>query len=689
MFDSTRSLAICLLALAVLATDLAADPVPDPAAAPAENPPAKRSVFDLPQLQLGFQQFQRQLQAHFAAQDYAAAETLCRRLIELVPEESSTWYNLACAQARQDKLDDAVKSLESAVERGFRDLALLKTDADLEPLRKAGRLDELVKRAEAPPAPAAEPAQLQPAEPRDGVVMVGETNTAWDPRQGMFVGFFRFDMPPAADAPIVKGLGEAGDLLRKWWNEGTAAGNYGDVYDNHDSDHSNMNYAAFPQLARIEFSDEVKRRNLHHGLQTRFLFNAVTIGNSSTAITGGTFWRSQPRLALTNPQATAALVVQYHANHVYVYPEHRDHDPGHNGKAGQGEAAAGSGHGDVYAVNTPYLIISQGSSGSDRDFLNALAAALAALRPEVKRKLTEQRAIAPTLQMLLRRSYKPVVEEADYLTGKAHPTVFEGSLLDLPRMVTLAQALTPDTLPPRVNLQVVEEAERTLGVDYFHERPVGERLFDSPAAIARVGRSLPYWRQLRVSAQQSIDPQGAALTWHWVLLRGDPERVRIEPRNAERSVADLKIAWHPRRPVAPDSNLESNRVDIGVFAHNGHAYSAPAFVTYYFPDNEQRSYSADGRLEQVDYAAEGSRNNYVDPLLDVRKDWRDEYHYDTGGKLTGWTRLRGERRDQFTADGKLITKADEQGSPLETRPVAYRLVARPNAAPLLEYAAEE
>ena len=176
----------------------------------------------------------------------------------------------------------------------------------------------------------------------------------------------------------------------------------------------------------------MKRRNLHNGLQSQLIYNAIVLGNSSTALTQGPLWRSQPRHALTLPGGAARLAVQYRSNHIYFYPEHRDHDPGHNGK---------DGFGDVFPANTPYFVISQGSSGSDRPFMEAFAATLAAFRPDTKTRLRKNGLITPTLQMLFRRTSKLVENESDYFKGKAHPTVFKSENIDLTKMVKRAHAL--------------------------------------------------------------------------------------------------------------------------------------------------------------------------------------------------------------------------------------------------------
>ena len=472
------------------------------------------NVFDLPRVQARYQQLQAQIQALFKERKYEDVQKLCEVGIKAIPVDPVNHYNLACALARQDKPDEAMKVLDKAVDLGFTNAEHIEKDPDLESLRDRDDFKAAVKKAAESDAKPTDfwRQKVKPALIEDRVAIVAEENTAWDTRIGVFRSFFHFgkDGPPKAE--ICKGFGETGDLLRKWYEEGTAAGNNGDLYDNHDSDHSNMNYDWFPQLTRIEFSDEPKRRQLHHGNQIAFLYNGPTIGNSSTALTSGAFWRSQPRLILTNPRGPVMLYVQYVSSHLYFYPEHRDHDPGHNGKDG--------GFGDVYAANTPYMIISQGSSGSDRVFMNAVAATLAAFRPEAKKQLIKTGTLMNAVQMIFRMSNKQVEKLDDYLTGKAHPTVFDGTQLQPEKMVKLAHSITEGSLPPMVQLKVVEEDKGELGVDYF-DAGEREKIFDTPCAIARTFRTKEKWRRMVVSAEASKDvtqlapgQQPKQLTYH-------------------------------------------------------------------------------------------------------------------------------------------------------------------------------
>ena len=251
----------------------------------------------------------------------------------------------------------------------------------------------------------------------------------------------------------------------------------------------------------------------------------------------------------------------------------------------------------MLTANTPYYLISQGSSGSDQPHLNALAMILAAFRPDTKVLLRERGLIAPTVQMVYRRARDGVLSREAYLSGAAHPPVFAADGINLARMVGLANAITPDAVPPMVRLQMIEES---WGAD--------ERLFDTPSAIARVWRSDAFAREMVVSAEATRDPNGRALTFDWVLLQGDPAGVVIEPLDPDGQRARITVDWQEPRVAA--SGLMSSRIDIGIFAHNGAFDSAPGFVSILLPGHERRIY--DGPVLKVQERREGA---YADPLI--------------------------------------------------------------------------
>lgn len=617
----------------------------------------------------------------FRENKFAEAEKL---LLEAIAKPDATavdFFNLACAQSKLNKKDEALKHLAAAFDKGFSKVSVLKEDPDLINLHGDPRYAEIVRRAEERIEKLERPTPPAPALVDGDVALVAPENTAWDERRDLFLVAFRLpENGKRRTAPAVVGNGAVGEKIRKWQAEGAAAGLYGILYDNQDRDHSLLKVKDFPQLTSVEYCADAKAISLDHGVQTRLLFNLPTIGNSSTAIVSQPFWRSQPRYAQASRHMMAIQYAQYSYNHLYFYPEHRDYDPGRNGA----KVGDDSGFGDVFLANTPYVVISQGSSGSDRPFMNAFACTLAAFTPQTQQKLIEKRILAPTLQMIFRRANKQVQSDDDYLAGKAHPPVFQAEQIDLDRMVQLAHDMPADQIPPAVQLLVVEEDEPKPGVDFF-DNIATEKLFDTPGAIARIYRSTARERRIVVSAEKSFDVNGRPLTFHWALLQGQSDGVQITPLNEQKSVVEIRVRWHERFPIAPGSKMESNRVDIGAFVHNGAYYSAPAFISFYFPDCEKRIYNDQGKIASVEYRSRAAGGNYVDPLIYAWRDWRDEYHYDAAGTLTGWTRIRKNAREEFAANGELILERDAQGKPTKTRAVRYRAAQKaPTQAPVLE-----
>jgi hypothetical protein len=461
--------------------------------------------------------------------------------------------------------------------------------------------------------------------------------------------------------------GKARRLLEGWVNQGTASG-LGDVYwDNRDGGHSVVKLKGLPGIQQVKYQpNEIRTRGW--GLQRRVLPH-TTVGNSSTAY-GEMSKGSQTRMAYTNPGMHQILYQQYRGNNLYIYPEHRDHDRGNRRLAGNkddGSAKKLKGFGDRMPTNTPYLITSQGSSGSDKPFILAVARTIGAFRPEVRKKLEETGLLMPTIQMLLRSTQRHVKSWEDYFSGRAHPAVFNSKELDEVAMLQAAHEMTPETIPPLVQLRVIEEDEMRLGTDYFAPPHRSEKLADTPAVISRIWRGVPLTRRMVVSAEGSIDPSNRPLKFKWVVLRGDPERVKITALDPRATSAEI-VLWYPQRRAAYwNEDLWSNRVDIGVFASDGKAISAPAFITWYGLDNEQRSYDQEGRIEEIDYGT----GRFADPRLRAAGKFRDRYHWE-GKKLAGWTRYDNDGREtEFSAAGEVLS----------TRPPSEKEIASKEAKP--------
>lgn len=434
-------------------------------------------------------------------------------------------------------------------------------------------------------------------------------------------------------------------LLRRLELQGRAGGFANVIYDNHDRGHSLPEVGEFPRVSKLQFGDELKKLNLDYGLAGKIILPAIVIGNSSTAINNGKRRRSQPRLAMTTPGGPVRAFLTYVTNHLYIYPEHRDHD-----KA------------DLFPANWPYMVITQGSSRSDKPFIRAMLLAVAAFSPDTQKVLQDKNLIAPTLQMVLRRSLKPVYTRQAYLSGIAHPTVFSRKELAPERMVTLASSIQPDQIPPMVYIGVEQE-------DFAKQAGLAqlpEILFDTPSAIARSWRGLQYTKTMTVSASKTADPNGHPLMFNWVLLRGDPDRVRIKPIGDAGAKAEISIDWHDTRKISPSGGRLTDRVDIGVFAWNGFHDSAPAMISVSFPNHQEREYETspegDGkRLISVDYDAQ-TRGARYDPVVYWSAPWVDRMVYDDEQKTISIERELAEETVTLAsptrlADGQIVSYA--------------------------------
>ncbi len=578
-------------------------------------------------------------------------------LVARHPDRADPRIALAVIDLARGDPEAALDRIEAAVEGGYRGMETLARSSAFRTLVGHPRFAAL-REATAGERAAPDPVLAEPepaiASVEELTAPVGPANTVWNPDRGRVSALVR--VPPVlARRPVLPETGRLAALaptLNRLYARGRAAGLAGVLYDNRDRDHSTLRRAAFPQLLHVEYDAAARERGLDYGPNRDLDFGRITFGNSSTALTGGPFWRSQARRLLTEPDGPDRLFQSYSRNQIYVYPEKSDH----------GDRGA-----DLMPANTPYQIVSQGASGSDRPFLEAVAVILAAMPPPARDRLEAEGLVAPAVQMILRRGAVGIETREDYLSARAHPSVFAAASLDPGRLLRLAQTLDPATLPPMVRLTVLHEAP---GQPSFLFGPgLSEALFDTPSAIARVFRGTAATRRMVVSARTTRDPNGRPLTFHWRVLRGDAARILLTPRADDWSVVEIEMPWHDAFPVPGRPDLTTTRVDIAVFADNGATLSAPAFVSWLFPPDQTRRYGPRGQVMEIDYAPDGDRP-YADPLIFPRRDWLDVYAYGPDGAMIGWTRHRPGESVRYDAEGRRI------GADGVARPVAYRAGGR-------------
>jgi hypothetical protein len=620
---------------------------------------AATNVFDMPLLFPKHRYLQQQLMLTVRAGKVAEMETVCREGVALMPQDPTWQYNLACALAYRADKSESLSALEHAIDLGFRDAKSMRVDKDLKPLKDLPKFNELMGKAERLAGTPVEGAvQVRPSTVLMGMqAEIQGSNTVWNFDYGCFRALFSLMRP---EIKRISGYasdyhGPAAETLRAWMLDESASGNFGDLYMNRDDGHSPLVVTNFPGLTSVVYCEEARQKRLHLSLPNT-LFDQPVIGNSSMSMVNGPLWRSLPRAIVTDPYQAVFAFRFYLSNQSWFYPEHKDYDPE---------------KGDLFPVNSPYYVISQGSSFSDQPFIRAFAATLAAFQPLTKRMLVTRKEVAPTLQMIFRATQKTVKKPEDYLTGAAHPVVFDVANLDVEAMVKLAHALKPEDAPPLVALRTLKDAQPVAGVDYFDTRPEG--LFDTPFCIARVVRGLARQRSMTVEAKATSASQDD-VKYVWSVLQGDPKKITIKPLNEAASQVEISVDYHGTyRPAGTDGtplSLMSSRVDIGCFVKKGAYYSAPSFVSLYYLPNEERVYRDDGQILSVDYT--NASHRYADPVLTLQKGWKDLYEYDEQGRLTGWYRTRSTGQpERFTSRGHKVVSTDKQNRPVKACAVEY------------------
>lgn len=68
-----------------------------------------------------------------------------RRMVRLCPDDPTAHYNLACSLALSDRHRDAIKTLRTAVERGYADYDWMENDPDLDGLQTYPEYQDLLE----------------------------------------------------------------------------------------------------------------------------------------------------------------------------------------------------------------------------------------------------------------------------------------------------------------------------------------------------------------------------------------------------------------------------------------------------------------------------------------------------------------------------------------------------------------
>jgi hypothetical protein len=610
--------------------------------------------------------------------DIQAMEKTCREGTKLIPGDATWHYNLACALAYREDPGLALSELEKAIVFGFRNAAAIREDSDLKRLAKYPRFAELVKKAE---KLASEPVPGRPVVSPLGVAAGGvgvltETNVVWNFDGGYFEGYVKIAPPEKSLFELANtfGISQGGTsperpYVAAYLSEGTASGNSGDVYFNRDNNHSRIKISDFPHLTEVKLSKAAMDAGIGFDLPNMTFPGCSVFGNASRARTG-VFWRSIPRLAMTEPGAAARMGKFYLDNQFWVFPAHNDF--------GKPEL------GDVFPAMVPFCLATTGSSWSDLPYLRAALAASASFSPAVKKWIVRNRLMGPTMQWLVRRSVPGVKTEEDYLSPKAHPAAFAKEHLDARAIVKRAHDLKMDEVPPVAQIKLVNSTLFPVKyprpvVDYEDSSP--EVRYVTPVAISIVLHGREAKRTFLVQAE-TFPVADPSAVYEWRVVAGDPSWVKIETPLGEHRGPPAGIAQ-----LVVDRSKIKGRLDIAVFAKTGKTeFGAPSFVSFFAPAAEKREYSKDGKLKSIDYT--NKEMVYLDPYIALPRNWKDVYLYGKDGSLLGFDReIDGKKAGEFTSRGERIVSRKKDGAPEKTVPVRYilRNSGVPNMPPELTY----
>ncbi len=484
---------------------------------------ATLSIFDYPARQPMHERLSRQFIVASRQGDTATMEETCRKGVQLLPDDPTWHYNLACSLAYfGDRETEAFDELEKAIDFGFRDVAAIEKDADLKRIAKSPRFAQLVEYAKEIKG---RPLMLGPMAnvPATGIfgksIALGEQNFAWDFDFGVFV----------AKLKLAKAVDGA---------------NLGDIYMNRDHWHSSIAVKDYPGLTEVRLDNDGRARNLDTTIPN-ILFPYPVFGNSSMAYANGAYWRSIPRALMTTEVLKLKRMQKFYlSNQVWVFPSNLDTAPvGTNG--------------DVFASITPYWLTSAGRSYSDKQYLRAAIETSAAFKREVKAELVKRDLLAPTIMTLIRKNLKTVESEDDYLTARAHPTALPSVGVDSTRLADAARSLSIAEIPPLVTVTVRPTPPRKPAIH-------PELTYASSFAWAFVLRAEDETREFFIEAQGAreyafFQSHGEAIDCKIDRIRPDSIRLTLG-----------KSSLNP-----------TNRLDITIVGRNpGTGWGAPAYVSF-------------------------------------------------------------------------------------------------------------
>ncbi len=649
-----------------------------------------QSVFDMPQL---FPKHLSTLQTFIQTvqrKDFLAAEKAALEGVKLFPNDANWHYNVACIYVYQQRYKEAMEWLTLAVDRGYYHVNQMRKDPDLAPLREGKETKEaflaLVRRVEEIATKPQQNATLQRAcvEPvktgDEFSVTPKNTQWEWDPQQGGFMTTL-VRLLPREEVPAY--TGPYADIVAPWSKEALEKegirAHYNLLYVNRDEDLSQPNVNGNPFVNLVVYGNEAMKSKAHIGpANGRFssgLIDIPVIGSSTTFFQKLPFWRSVPRFIATNGPMTALAYRLAFSNQLYIYDATAD--------------ISMKFRGDILTAMQPFYMVTADTTlppfngplngvKAQEEIVELAFAAVEAMRPETRNAMFKSKRFVWTMQRLFREAQR---DAKGILDPKAHPVAFNLAQIDAKQLLERAHAMTPEMLPPMFAIRMRREDRPIQYVDYFD--PTNSELYaDTSMSISRIVRGRDYTRTMTIEAMGE-----AGLRYHWFVVNGLEDKIRIKPLTSDGSITTIEVDWHGVYSTPNGTSIR--RVDIACVATRADGVSsAPAFVSLRYLANEQRTYK-DGVLTAIDYTPSANGFVYEDPAITTHKNWKDIFNYDGNGRCLGWTRYAPMKAPEtFTEQGLRLIGADDTHASHIAEPVIYQPRINPRSdglsAPAIE-----
>ena len=320
---------------------------------------------------------------------------------------------------------------------------------------------------------------------------------------------------------------------------------------------------------------------------------------------------------------------------------------------------------DRFIGHFPICIAHAGGAGEADKFVRLCRDVIRAMSPELRKF-----AAVWTLD-IIRHSQKQVNGENDYMSGVAWRPVLSFEDIDVERAISYAknQDGDADSLPPAPPLirATFDEKGEIPCIDVWGDQYDYPHIAESGVSSCFVARGTAMAHRYEVEAR-NFWKWKEPCEFVWKVLQGDGKKVRLVPLKDDRSRMRVEVDWHDVFDVElPDGRkVKSSRVDIGCFSVRKGRASLPAIISVYFSPNATREYGADGKLVSIDYTKRQLEG--FCPKLCPRGDWKDVFHWNKVGEMTGWTRYCADMNgrvttNEFTREGLMIDTRDALGRP--------------------------